>query len=194
MDKWLIMEESVLATVEFLGLVGYEVLIAYAMKAFWPMNQKKKIIYLFWALLPLALMTMFHSESIGNDTQAYTELFDAVCNMTLKQALSNGRFEKGYMLFTYVLTRLFSSRQCVLIAEGAIVYLSLARWLNKWCKAPGLFVCLIVEMLEIDGWMSIQRQALAMAILFFAYDVLIEKKLLRFVVLVILAAQFHAVA
>ena len=49
-------------------------------------------------------------------------------------------------------------------------------------------------MLEIDGWMSIQRQALAMAILFFAYDVLIEKKLLRFVVLVILAAQFHAVA
>lgn len=98
------------------------------------------------------------------------------------------------MLFTYVLTRLFSSRQCVLIAEGAIVYLSLARWLNKWCKAPGLFVCLIVEMLEIDGWMSIQRQALAMAILFFAYDVLIEKKLLRFVVLVILAAQFHAVA
>ena len=183
-----------LATVEFLGLVGYEVLIAYAMKAFLPMNQKKKIIYLFWALLPLALMTMFHSESIGNDTQAYTELFDAVCNMTLKQALSNGRFEKGYMLFTYVLTRLFSSRQCVLIAEGAIVYLSLARWLNKWCKAPGLFVCLIVEMLEIDGWMSIQRQALAMAILFFAYDVLIEKKLLRFVVLVILAAQFHAVA
>lgn len=83
-----------LATVEFLGLVGYEVLIAYAMKAFWPMNQKKKIIYLFWALLPLALMTMFHSESIGNDTQAYTELFDAVCNMTLKQALSNGRFER----------------------------------------------------------------------------------------------------
>ena len=69
-----------LATVEFLGLVGYEVLIAYAMKAFWPMNQKKKIIYLFWALLPLALMTMFHSESIGNDTQAYTELFDAVCS------------------------------------------------------------------------------------------------------------------
>ena len=188
------MEESVLATVEFLGLVGYEVLTAYAMKAFWPMNQKKKIIYLFWALLPLALMTMFHSENIGNDTRAYTDLFEAVKEMTLKMVLSNGRFEKGYMLFTYVLTRLFSSRQCVLIAEGAIVYLSLARWLNKWCKAPGLFVCLIVEMLEIDGWMSIQRQALAMAILFFAYDMLIEKRLLRFVVLVILAAQFHAVA
>ena len=74
MDKWLIMEESVLATVEFLGLVGYEVLTAYAMKAFWPMNQKKKIIYLFWALLPLALMTMFHSENIGNDTRALMAL------------------------------------------------------------------------------------------------------------------------
>ena len=183
-----------LATVEFLGLVGYEVLTAYAMKAFWPMNQKKKIIYLFWALLPLALMTMFHSENIGNDTRAYTDLFEDVKEMTLKMALSNGRFEKGYMLFTYVLTRLFSSRQCVLIAEGAIVYLSLSRWLNKWCKAPGLFVCLIVEMLEIDGWMSAARQSLAVAVLLFAYDALVEKKLLRFFILVILAAQFHAVA
>lgn len=183
-----------LAIAEFLGLVGYEALLAYAMKAFRPMKESSKKVYLFWALLPLAAMTMFHSENIGNDTRAYTGLFEAVKEMTLKMVLSNGRFEKGYMLFTYVLTRLFSSRQCVLIAEGAIVYLSLARWLNKWCKAPGLFVCLIVEMLEIDGWMSIQRQALAMAILFFAYDMLIEKRLLRFVVLVILAAQFHAVA
>lgn len=183
-----------LAVVEFLGLVAYEILMAFFMGAFHPMENAKKKQYLFLALFPLAAMTMFHSENIGNDTRAYTDLFEAVKEMTLKMALSNGRFEKGYMLFTYVLTRLFSSRQCVLIAEGAIVYLSLARWLNKWCKAPGLFVCLIVEMLEVDGWMSIQRQALAMAILFFAYDALIEKKLLRFVVLVILAAQFHAVA
>lgn len=139
-------------------------------------------------------MTMFHSENIGNDTRAYTDLFEDVKEMTLKMALSNGRFEKGYMLFTYVLTRLFSSRQCVLIAEGAIVYLSLSRWLNKWCKAPGLFVCLIVEMLEIDGWMSAARQSLAVAVLLFAYDALVEKKLLRFFILVILAAQFHAVA
>lgn len=183
-----------LAIAEFLGLVGYEALLAYAMKAFRPMKESSKKVYLFWALLPLAAMTMFHSENIGNDTRAYTGLFEAVKEMTLKMALSNGRFEKGYMLFTYVLTRLFSSRQCVLIAEGAIVYLSLSRWLNKWCKAPGLFVCLIVEMLEIDGWMSAARQSLAVAVLLFAYDALVEKKLLRFFILVILAAQFHAVA
>lgn len=183
-----------LAIAEFLGLVGYEALLAYAMKAFRPMKDSSKKVYLFWALLPLAAMTMFHSENIGNDTRAYTGLFEAVKEMTLKMALSNGRFEKGYMLFTYVLTRLFSSRQCVLIAEGAIVYLSLSRWLNKWCKAPGLFVCLVVEMLEIDGWMSAARQSLAVAVLFFAYDALVEKKLLRFFILVILAAQFHAVA
>lgn len=183
-----------LAVVEFLGLVAYEILMAFFMGAFHPMENVKKKRYLFLALFPLAAMTMFHSENIGNDTRAYTDLFEAVKEMTLKMALSDGRFEKGYMLFTYVLTRLFSSRQCVLIAEGAIVYLSLARWLNKWCKAPGLFVCLIVEMLEIDGWMSAARQSLAVAVLLFAYDALVEKKLLRFFILVILAAQFHAVA
>lgn len=114
-----------LAIVEFLGLIGYEVSLAYIMKAFQPMKASGKKVYLFWALLPLAAMTMFHSESIGNDTRAYTELFEAVKGMTLKTVLSNNRYEKGYMLFTCVLTRLFSSRQSVLIAEGAIVYLSL---------------------------------------------------------------------
>lgn len=183
-----------LAVVEFLGLVAYEILMAFFMGAFHPMENAKKKRYLFLALFPLVAMTMFHSENIGNDTRAYTDLFEDVKEMTLKMALSNGRFEKGYMLFTYVLTRLFSSQQCVLIAEGAIVYLSLSRWLNKWCKAPGLFVCLIVEMLEIDGWMSAARQSLAVAVLLFAYDALVEKKLLRFFILVILAAQFHAVA
>ena len=183
-----------LAVVEFLGLVAYEILMAFFMGAFHPMENAKKKRYLFLALFPLVAMTMFHSENIGNDTRAYTDLFEDVKEMTLKMALSNGRVEKGYMLFTYVLTRLFSSRQCVLIAEGAIVYLSLSRWLNKWCKAPGLFVCLIVEMLEIDGWMSAARQSLAVAVLLFAYDALVEKKLLRFFILVILAAQFHAVA
>lgn len=183
-----------LAVVEFLGLVAYEILMAFFMGAFHPMENAKKKRYLFLALFPLVAMTMFHSENIGNDTRAYTDLFEDVKEMTLKMALSNGRFEKGYMLFTYVLTRLFSSRQCVLIAEGAIVYLSLSRWLNKWCKAPGLFVCLIVEMLEIDGWMSAARQSLAVAVLLFAYDALVEKKLLRFFILVILAAQFHAIA
>lgn len=183
-----------LAVVEFLGLVAYEILMAFFMGAFHPMENAKKKRYLFLALFPLVAMTMFHSKNIGNDTRAYTDLFEDVKEMTLKMALSNGRFEKGYMLFTYVLTRLFSSRQCVLIAEGAIVYLSLSRWLNKWCKAPGLFVCLIVEMLEIDGWMSAARQSLAVAVLLFAYDALVEKKLLRFFILVILAAQFHAVA
>lgn len=82
MGKWLIMEKNVLAIVEFLGLVGYEVLVAYAMKAFCSMQQKRKVIYLFWALFPLALMTMFHGESIGNDTRTYTDLFDLVRNMT----------------------------------------------------------------------------------------------------------------
>ena len=183
-----------LAIIEFLGLAAYEVLVAYAMNAFCPMQKKRKVIYLFWALLPLALMAMFHGENIGNDTRAYTELFDAVRNMTLKQAMSNGRFEKGYMFFTYILTRISSARQSVLIAEGIIVYLSFARWLSKWSKAPGMVVCLIVEMLVIDGWMSVLRQALAMAVLFFAFDALVEKRLLRFCILVVLAAQFHAVS
>lgn len=183
-----------LGAIEFLSLVGYEVIVAYVMKAFSPMQEEKKKKYLFWALLPLLLMTMFHSKNIGKDYDAYSGLFNRAKNQTLAEALRDTRYEKGYLLFNYSLAKVFESMQSVMIAEGLIVYLCLARWIKKWCSAPGVFVCLLVEMLWIDSWISMMRQAIAMAILFFAFDELIDKHLIRFVLIVILAAQFHAVS
>ena len=183
-----------LAIIEFLELVGYEAFLAWLMGAFRPMEEKRKKGYLLLAFIPLAVMSMFHGINVGADTPVYLEVFDLVKKSSLQEAMSNGRFERGYMLFNYLLARYFSNGQCVLSAEGAIVSISCARWINKWSKAPGLLVCLMIELLWFDHWMSLLRQSLATAILFFAFEALIEKKPIRFLLFVFLAAQFHAVA
>lgn len=182
-----------LAIIEFLGLSLYEIIIAYLLDAFQKMSNNKKIIYLFFAFFPLIIMTMFHGINIGNDSKEYVYFFNQLKFVSLENALNFSRFEKGYVIFTYLLTQISDNPQIVFVVEGALIYISLARWLNKWSKAPGLFICLLVNMLVIDGWMSMIRQSLAMAILFYAFDAIIERKAIKFIFITLLAAQFHNV-
>ena len=182
------------AIIELTSLVIIECILALIFGAFRKMSAKNKSIYLFVALLPLALMTMFHSADIGNDTRIYIEVFNQIKHQSLSQIFKNTRFEKGYLLYNLLLGKMFRSPQALFICTGAFLYLSLARWLKKWCDAPGLFVCLLVEMLVIDGWMNTQRQTIAVAILFFAFDFLIEKKPVKFVLITLLASSFHNVS
>lgn len=188
------MTSKVIAAIEFLGLVYYEVMLALITGAFQKMKSQKKLWYLVLAVLPLALMTMFRAGSIGNDTQGYIDYFDSIKSLSLSQALDNTRFEKGYILLNYILSRISKNSQILLIVSGAFSYFSLSRWTYKWSAAPGLILCLAVEMLYIDSWMNIVRQAIAFFILLFAFDDLVERKFWRFLVITVLAAQFHNAA
>lgn len=179
---------------QLLGLVLYEAILAVALGAFYSMDRVKKKIYLVLALFPLTLMTMFHAANIGNDTMEYIQFFEQVKKLSLHDALQNARFEPGYILYNWILSRISGKPQILFIVTGLFTYWSLGRWLNKWSATPGMFVCLIVEMLTIDTWMSVQRQTIAMAVLFFAYDYLIERRLIKFVLLVLGAALFHKAA
>lgn len=188
------MTSKVIAAIEFLGLVYYEVMLALITGAFQKMKSQKKLWYLVLAVLPLALMTMFRAGSIGNDTQGYIDYFDSIKSLSLSQALDNTRFEKGYILLNYILSRISKNSQILLIVSGAFSYFSLSRWIYKWSAAPGLILCLAVEMLYIDSWMNVVRQAIAFFILLFAFDDLVERKFWRFLVITVLAAQFHNAA
>lgn len=183
-----------IAIVEFLGLVLYESILALFFGAFHEMKAQRKTTYLLFALFPFALMTMFHGDTVGNDTGEYIKFFWICKYEDYQQVLLSTRFEKGYVTFVSICSYLFDSVQSIFIAEGLFLYVVLGRWLKKWCKAPGLFCVFLVTALLIDGWMSVQRQALAEGILLLAFDALIEKKRIKFFLITLLAAQFHNAA
>jgi hypothetical protein len=182
------------ATIEFLSLVYYEIIVALVSGAFSEMKPKRKVGYLFFALMPLAIMTMFRADSVGNDTLEYVRLFDSAKNLSLGKIIDSTRYEKGYLLLNYLLSKISENSRIILVTIGAFSYCSLARWLNKWSKAPGMMVCLLVEMLYVDNWMSVMRQTISLFVLLFAFDYLVEHKFWRFLIITLLAAQFHNAA
>lgn len=91
-----------IAIMEFLGLLLYECLVAFLMGAFHEMKPQRKNIYLIFALLPLVLMTMFHGETVGNDTGEYVNFLGRCEYEDYAQILEGSRFEKGYVTFVSV--------------------------------------------------------------------------------------------
>lgn len=183
-----------LAIAQLLLLILYECVLASFFKAFRRMKRKKKAIYLALALMPLALMTMFHGASVGNDTGGYIQYYTSMNHISISKALENTRFEKGYIVLNWFLNQISDEPQTLFVWVGVFLYCSLGRWINKWIDAPGLYICLLVEMLTIDHWMSAQRETIAIAILLFAFDFLAERKFVAFVAVVLIAMQFHTLS
>lgn len=175
-------------------LITYEFVVAFLTSAFTPMEKSRKKTYLFMAFFPLAMMTMLHSWSVGNDTIQYINIFKKYRNYTWSQLFLDQRFEHGFLAFNWLIGKVTSNPQWVFVITGSLLYISLFRWVNKYIDAPGLFVILLVEMLIFDYWISAQRQVVATVFLLIAFDAITEKKLLRFIILVLFASVFHNVA
>ena len=176
------------------GLILLEVILAFLFGAFFPMERGTKRLYLFAALLPLAMMSMFHSAAVGSDTLQYINIFERYRLFPWSRLFQDQRFEHGYLVLNWVFGQFTDNPQFLFAFIGGLLYCSLYRWMDKHIEAPGLLVILLIEMLNIDCWISAKREAVVIAILLFAFDAITEKKIIRFTLLVLLAATFHRVA
>lgn len=183
-----------IAIIEYMSLVLFETILAIIMSAFESMENKKKWKYLVLAFIPIALMVMFHDVSIGNDSNTYSELFYALQNLQFDQLFNNQRYEKGYLIFSWILAHIFNSSQWLFIITGLFTCISVFYWVYNYISAPGLFMLLCVEMLTLDSWMSANRQTMAGMILLFAYHFMVQDKKFATVISIIIAMLFHNAA
>ena len=183
-----------LAIIEYMSLALFEVILGVVMSAYVPMENERKWKYLVLAFVPIALMVMFHDISIGNDTNTYSDLFYALQYMPFDQLFDNSRYEKGYLMLSWLLAHIFGSSQWLFIITGAITCTSIFCWLYYNISAPGLFMVLCVEMLTLDSWMSANRQTLALMILLCAYNCLVHNKNIATIMCIVLATFFHNAA
>lgn len=139
-------------------------------------------------------MMMFHSRYVGNDSLNYYNLFLQTSGTTVQNLLTNTRFEYGYLLLNWLIGRFTTNPQWLYVCVGAFISVSLIWWMYRYIPAPGLLCILLVEMLMIDGWISIARQTVVVGILLIAYKFLIQKKIIKFLILVLIATRFHNAA
>ena len=145
------------------------------------------LIYLFMAL---------RDPSIGSgDTLVYTDVMKrAVRAETWNQFYGSYDMEIGFQFFVFVLSRVFSSPQVLLVVTAAFFSYSICCFIYRNSDDVVLSLVMFITICGMTFYMQGMRQAIAMSIGLFAYECIKKRHYFRFCTLVTLASLFHQTA
>jgi hypothetical protein len=156
-------------------------------------RENYKYLFLVVTGIELALIAGLRSVSVGRDSVEYCSIFYDVLN-TQSIFLLKSHMEKTFLVYVQMLTYLFNSHISLFLVTAFLVVFSNIRLIWKYSEIPLLSVLIYISAVSFGYYvlsMSFLRQALAIAISFFAFDAVLKRKPLKFICLIILAMAFH---
>jgi hypothetical protein len=158
--------------------------------------QKRNRIALTFFFSFLTGLVMLRHESVGNDTSNYLFYFRAYSNLPWDLLIDNlGRTKESLFPILNKAISVISKEPQFYIAVTAVIICALIYpTYRRLCTDASLTVVLFSIMSTFVMMFSGIRQMLAIGIGFFAYDLTRQKKLLPFVVAVVVAMCLHTSA
>lgn len=101
------------------------------------------------------------------------------------------RFEPGYTLLVSLINLFTNNFNILLVISAALMYSLLARFVYKFSKNYFLSYYLFITLRLFDFTLNGLRQAIAMSIGLLAYEYAVERKPLKFFIIVVIAISFH---
>jgi len=170
----------------------YLVMIGFLMAYQFSSKENKRLIL--WAACSfLILIFTLQDKSVSVDIAEYMRQYAIIPGLSLGQMLVH-KFEIGYVLICYLLERVFDSERVLLLVMSVLIMVPFCRSYEKETEDPMIalmaFLALGMYMHAVIFW----RQLAAMAILTCSLRYLRERKLLPYLLIVLLAMTFHKVS
>ncbi|HCY44205.1 MAG TPA: hypothetical protein DHU33_02125 [Firmicutes bacterium] len=156
-------------------------------------DNKKKKLFLFMSFLPIILISCMRANTVGVDTYQFTNAFLRIRYLQPYQ-FETLRYEYGFTYFCWILGKVFSNYQALLIVTSIFINFSILCFIYKNSKNVYLSTILYIICNFYFSYMNIMRQAMAIAIILFAFEELKKNKKILFVIWVIVASFFHSSA
>ena len=159
-------------------------------------NKKESKHFLFIAFILLfAVMGLRDVYTGGSDAAgSYPVSFQRMADSSWSEI--SGRGENNYNLgFFYLMKLLYDltggNYQAYVTILSLFMLFAYIRFIWKYSPSPIQSILFFLGLLYYTFLFDALKQGLAMAVLLFAFDAIIEKKPIRFILLVLLASQFH---
>ena len=159
-------------------------------------GSKKFIIAAF--LLLFAVMGLRDVYAFGLDASgsngSYPVIYRSIGNSEWSEIVGKG--ENNYNIgFAFLLKLHYEltggNYQLLISLISLFVIVSYIRFIDKYSPSPIQSILCFLGLLYYPFLFDALKQALAMAVLLFAFDAVIEKKPIKFIIFVIIAALFH---
>lgn len=144
-------------------------------------------------IIPLFLLTAFRGLDVGNDTYNYYLSFNSLSNENLFSPI-NSRLEIGYVLLIRLFGMLDINYFIFQVCISIFVYISIAVFIYKYSSNKSLSIFIFITMRMMFGSMNITRQYIAIAIILYSFKYLINRNLIKFSIIVLIASLFHETA
>lgn len=159
-------------------------------------EQKKKLKYRLTiiAILPMFLLFVLRDQYIGADTIGYVRFFEKeVRKYSFAELLDQKlmRTEIGYRIYVKIISLFTNNYTVYFLVNGLVILGTLFHFSNKYTKNPFVFFFLFLTLGTYSFVETGLRQALAMAICLWSVDFIKDKKVIPFILAVVLAYYFH---
>lgn len=156
--------------------------------------EKRKKVFVWLAGITLFVIMGFRNQNVGVDTKHYLSRYHESAYYdwdVFKQWELWREEELGFLLFSKILYTWKIPYQVYLMVYAFFVSVCVSKLIYKHCKNPfwGFFLHTTIGLFTMS--MSGIRQSVACCICWLSIDYIMEKKPIRFVLLILFAATFH---
>lgn len=159
-------------------------------------NKRNHKVFIVMAVLIMFFIMGFRdADTIGNDSRtSYKWEYNSMDDQEWRDLPKWTDFENNpglpYFMKT-VRAVTGASYQTFIIIESAIIMFAFYHLIQRYSISPIQSICYYWGLLLYLFMFSAIKQALAMSILIFAFDAIMEKRPIKFIIMVIVAAWFH---
>lgn len=158
---------------------------------YFPEGRTRAIFCVFAACIGLFLLQALRLPSVGIDVASYLAAYAASRELNFLEGDRLYNFELGYSLYSQFLAQRGLNEQTFLTLTAAIILIPVALTIARYSKMPALSVFLYATLGFYAFSFSGLRQAMAVAFCFWAFRYIQSRRLVRFCVIVAVAALFH---
>lgn len=152
-------------------------------------KNRKKYIIPFMVMFTLAAL---RGSGMGADYRNYFAFFHRYRQYDLKQVFSSREF--GYVLLNKIISLFSNEFQWVIAAVSFLALIGVWKFIYEYSAIPWLSIWIYISMYFYQDTFTRLRQAVAISLVLIAYKYALEKKLIKFLLLIFGAVTFHNTA
>ena len=150
-----------------------------------------KKIFVILVCFAIVFLGAFRSIDVGIDTKQFWNAFLRINELSIVDVWST-RYEPGFVILCYILGLISDSPQILLIASSIIIFVPCFIFIYKNSEDVVLSSFLFVALGTYGLFLNLMRQGIAVAIILLGIEFFYKKKkYVLFVLMCILAMQFH---
>jgi transmembrane protein EpsG len=132
---------------------------------------------------------------VGSDYFSYIRIYEDIASKGILWALETLRTEPGYALLNWLVFIIFDNKQFVFIITSFFTIGLIFLTIKQHKETANIGIAVFIFLVAYYFWMwTVIRIGLSIAIVFYAYRFIINKDILKYTALVLLASFFHYTA